>query len=247
MGVFFTYFNLNFYFLTEFETWKSALERETSAYFIKVKGSKCVWYYCNRSGTFAPRGKGIRHMKIQGTRKIGAKCPASMRVLQEKNSVKVKYWKTHVGHGNELKHINIPDQDRMEIASMLALGLPKNKILENIRASWSEEQYNRVHLTVNQDLINIARDKNIKCQVFRHSNDLISLESWIDEIKSTKNDPILCYDVDDGKNFILVLSTVGQKYLFEKYSDNIIAIDSTHGTNDYGFQLTTIMIVDENR
>ena len=35
--------------------------------------------------------------------------------------------------------------------------------------------------------------------------------------------------------------------MIEKYSKDIIAIDSTHGTNNYDFQLTTLKVVDENK
>lgn len=36
-----------------------------------------------------------------------------------------------------------------------------------------------------------------------------------------------------------------QRSLLQQFGSNIIAIDSTHGLNNYDFELTTLMIVDE--
>ena len=35
-------------------------------------------YYCHRSGTFKSRSKGVRRLKVQGSCKIGCRCPAAM-------------------------------------------------------------------------------------------------------------------------------------------------------------------------
>ena len=67
-------------------------------------------------------------------------------------------------------------------------------------------------------------------------------------MQSSDSDPILFYqEPSDEDSFILIISTSAQLSMFNRYGSNIIAIDSTHGTNDYNFQLTTIMVVDENR
>jgi len=37
-------------------------------------------YSCHRSGVYKPRGLGKRHVKVQGSAKIGMLCPAALRV-----------------------------------------------------------------------------------------------------------------------------------------------------------------------
>ena len=235
-----------------FLQWKANFEKKTGTFFYcskKKKGSARTYYKCNRSGFYSSVSKGLRHLKVQGTRKINSWCPASILVTSTDGKVYVKFYKNHVGHETELKHISLPRSDRETIAGFISLGLRKNSILQRIRASWTDENMERIHLTSAKDLENIAKSFNLSCDVKRDKNDLISVESLVEEMKNSDYDPILLWkDPDESNdNFMLAISTKGQRYLLELHSDNIIAIDSTHVTNDYDFQLTTIMIVDENR
>lgn len=50
-----------------------------------------------------------------------------------------------------------------------------------------------------------------------------------------------------AQDLFLAIMNEGQVEMLQKFGGDIIAIDSTHGTNDYAFQLTTIMVLDENR
>lgn len=68
--------------------WKSGEEERTSSRFvnytghqIRNDGSVRKYYMCHRSGVYKKRGRSLRHMKVQGTNKIGGKCPASMKIL----------------------------------------------------------------------------------------------------------------------------------------------------------------------
>jgi len=46
---------------------------------------------------------------------------------------------------------------------------------------------------------------------------------------------------------VLAIMTDSQQTLFDLYGDDIISIDSTHGTNKYDIQLTSLLVVDSNR
>ena len=49
--------------------------------FFQKRGSRnknIQYYFCRRSGQYNPRGVHKRHLKIQGSCKIGSKCPASI-------------------------------------------------------------------------------------------------------------------------------------------------------------------------
>ena len=239
----------DFWGILEFETWKTNEEKTTDSYSTKTSQKvDRIYYDCNRSGNYAPKPSRERHMKIQGSRKINARCPAGLRVHKTKDNVRVNYTKTHVGHTVELNHLNIHPDDRKLIAGYMSMGITRRSILERIRSSWSKENFHRIHLTGNQDLTNIRRDFEVDASVRRDRNDLISVESWINEMQSSNSEPILLYQAQEQNNpFMLAISTTAQICMFNKYGSNIIAIDSTHGTNDYDFQLTTVMVVDENR
>ena len=172
-----------------------------------------------------------------------------MIVSRRDSGLEVIFFKTHLGHGQDLVHLDLNDEQRAEIAGFLSLGVDRKAILERIRSSWSQEHFERIHLTNQKDLTNIEKFFNLNSQVIRDGNDLVSVESLIGELHSGDSDPILHYTdpYDETFGFVLVISTEGQRGMLEHYSSNVVAIDSTHGTNDYDFQLTTLMIIDENR
>jgi len=65
----------------EFLAWKHAEETRTVSRFVKNHGAHNTTiehYYCSRSGSFQSKGTKKRHLKIQGTCKVGSKCPASI-------------------------------------------------------------------------------------------------------------------------------------------------------------------------
>jgi hypothetical protein len=47
------------------------------------------------------------------------------------------------------------------------------------------------------------------------------------------------------EDFQLVIMTPFQKLMLNDFGNNIICVDTTHGTNAYDFNLTTLLIVDE--
>lgn len=210
-------------FLLEFLEWKKNLERETS-FFIEsgVNHEKKITYYdCNRSGSYASTSK-ERHTRIQGSRKMNGKCPSVM-ILTEDTELTVRFVRTHFGHEIELKHVDIPKEDKNMIAEFIKFGLPKHKILERIRSSWTEENMIGIHFTSQKDIANIARAFNLNSDVIRHKNDSISLESFVDEMTSSPDDPILHYQQpqeDGSSDFFLAIMTKGQRYMIEKYSDS---------------------------
>ena len=49
-----------------------------------------------------------------------------------------------------------------------------------------------------------------------------------------------------SEDFVLVLMNDGQLKKLRKFAD-IVCMDGTHGTNQYNFELTTVLVLDENR
>ena len=113
-----------------------------------------------------------------------------------------------------------------------------SSILQKIRASWHSDSFYRDQLVSMKDLTNIARSFNVKSDVRRNANHLVSVESWIEEMRGLESSPIIYYQEpsEDGSTHArLALLTKGQQFMLKKHSHNINAMNSTHGTNDYGF------------
>lgn len=75
-----------------------------------------MYYNCCRSGTFKPRGQGVKSLKSQGSAKIGTTCPAVMKVRQTTEIVVVNYFSKHEHHETQLEHLRLSESDRTAIA-----------------------------------------------------------------------------------------------------------------------------------
>lgn len=248
--------------IEEFNNWKSTIEKESYTKFIKHRGSASKntlqnTYYCHRSGFFASKSTGIRHLKTQGSCKINGYCPAELSVRHDidVNKYIVNFIDTHVGHQNDIGHMRLSDEEKKTIASKIAAKIPLPEILNEIRESTLNTDFNRVHLLTNKDLNNIIQKYNLQSDAVRHKNDLISVKSWVQEMKD-KTNSILYFknqgNVDEEhdlkeENFVLIIMTKGQEHMLQKYSNYCICVDGTHGLNNYNFELHSLVILDSLR
>lgn len=253
---------LEFEDFKQFVGWKEEEELNQKTRYIQKcapysDGNYKTWYYyCNRTGTYKPRGKKIRHLKSQGTSKIAKQCTAHIKatVTLDTGTVKVQYCDTHHSHHIKLAHLRMHSSTRMNIAAKLQQGVSMDRIMDDIRETVSKE-LNREHLISRQDLHNIKKQYNID-GVIRHQNDLISTSAWVEDMKNLKYNSVLLFkrqgeeqndhmDNVSDKDFILCLQTEFQRDMLIKFGSNVICIDSTHGTNAYDFYLTTLLVLDE--
>ncbi|XP_017772718.1 PREDICTED: uncharacterized protein LOC108559860 isoform X2 [Nicrophorus vespilloides] len=115
----------DFYTIEEFNSWKKQIEEENSIFFMQDRGAfksatyTQTKYHCNRSGTYQSKGQGLRSLKIQGSIKIDAFCPASIILVYKNDVYSVKYTSTHIGHKNELCHIKLPEKGNLIMADGL--------------------------------------------------------------------------------------------------------------------------------
>ena len=88
----------------------------------------------------------------------------------------------------------------------------------------------------------------------RHENDQQSVLSWINEWNNDSNNPITYYKLQGDKDetfdleiddFMLVIQTESQKYIYNLFANKGICCDSTHGTTGYDFTLTSLLVIDE--
>ena len=70
----------------DFHQWKTNEEKATLSYFVKRRGatqssrqqSTVCCYYCHRSGHFVSKDGRLRRLKMQGSCRIAAFCPAAI-------------------------------------------------------------------------------------------------------------------------------------------------------------------------
>lgn len=106
-----------------------------------------------------------------------------------------------------------------------------------------------------KDVQNIATAYNINLQDgCRHADDATSVDMWVTQCLESENNPVIYYKKQGDicaefnlleKDFCLIIMDKVQVELLEKFGEQFIAIDSTHGLNAYDFELTTILSVDE--
>ncbi|GFV99686.1 MULE domain-containing protein [Trichonephila clavipes] len=87
-------------------------------------------YHCCRSGTYKPKGKGLKNLKSHGSAKIGISCPAVIKVRQSTENVVVHYFPKHQNHETQLEHLRLSESDRTAIAVALSL----SSLLNYLRA-----------------------------------------------------------------------------------------------------------------
>ena len=104
-----------------------------------------------------------------------------------------------------------------------------------------------------KDLQNIERAFGLKA-VQRHLNDQQSVLSWIEEWSTEEQNTILYYklqgqeaedEYDLANDLFIAVQTLFQKEMLLKFGHKGICYDSTHGTNAYDFNLTSLLVVAE--
>nr|XP_008192473.1 PREDICTED: uncharacterized protein LOC103312776 [Tribolium castaneum] len=248
----------------EFSKWKSDMEHDTKSKYVAERGSQrgkdgttIIKYCCHRSGKYVASGKGLRHLKTQGSNKIDGFCPARLKVIIDKNNqCKVSFIKQHVGHDEgDLRHLFLTLQERKCLANKMALKIPFPQILDEIRDSVVGSQLDRIHLLTRKDLSNIERSFHLQSSVVRHESDAVSVDAWVKQRESSGS--ILFYKPQGTQSesnsdlreedFVLIIMNQGQEEILKKYGSDCICIDSTHGLNQYDFEMHTLLVIDDVR
>lgn len=161
---------------------------------------------------------------------------------------------THYGHEIELQHVWLSKTKRQQLVAKMQQGVPRERILNDIREGVTKDQFLREHLVEKKDLFNIQSAFGLK-DYQRHQNDLDSVLAWITEWnQSPDTNPILLQNFQDScldgydlpkEDIVLVIQSLFQKSMLEKFGASDVCCDSIHGTNGYDFLLTTLLVIDE--
>ncbi|GFQ78424.1 integrase catalytic domain-containing protein [Trichonephila clavata] len=111
------------------------------------------------TGKFVSDSKGLRLLRILRSNKINAYCPAALKVTQNTGGkCVVSYQNVHIGHQNDIGHLFLTVGERKIIASKIAVKIPLDNILDEIRNSISDAGLERVHLLTKKKIYIILRN-----------------------------------------------------------------------------------------
>lgn len=177
-----------------------------------------------------------------------------MEVTENLNAeIHVTYFSAHYGHSFDVAHSLLSAEEKSSIAGKLAEGVPLQTVLDHIRNAATGDLA-RIHIVTKLDLHNIMASFNINHSERLHQNDKVSVQYWVEEMRNKVSNPVI-YFKQQGlpdelgelrqEDFMIVLMTEPQRGLLKRLGTEKICIDSTHGTNLYDFQLTTLVVIDE--
>lgn len=196
-----------------------------------------------------------------------------MTVHDYADMCEVEYITTHAGHETgdaALKHLFLTAETRQWIESRLRLGVSAAKILQEAQLTLKQD-VKRDHLLKRKDIHNTA--VNAQLTYVRHENDYTSVEAFVADMQSKgEENPVILFEsgssicsapsdsqpegsqqtempaaVVPASDFMIALMNTGQAEMLMRYGTDIVVMDSTHGTNAYGFQMTTVMVIDNFR
>ncbi|KAL0274921.1 UNVERIFIED_CONTAM: hypothetical protein PYX00_002941 [Menopon gallinae] len=155
-----------------FLKWKKEEEDNSVASFVSFRGRGILKngtvkqvLLCHRTGQYCPKGTGRHRLKAHGSCKIGGACPAAMEVFQSPDGqINVNYYKTHLGHSQDVIHLQLSRDDRAKLSERIKQGFSLDAILEDIEESIDPEsgKTKRIHLLSRKDLCNIMQSSNNK-------------------------------------------------------------------------------------
>ncbi|XP_076436126.1 uncharacterized protein LOC143275736 [Babylonia areolata] len=242
---------------TDFTEWKRKVEKDSKSFYTQASGTQkgkvflLTHFYCHRSGKPELVKNRIRSMKSQGSCKIGHRCTSyiTCRKNLETGTVTAEFCFEHTGHCLKLAHLNISSGLRDFIVGKLTQGHDAKTILDEIRADITH--IDRDMMVTRKDILNIKKQFKIS-RARRDEDDAKSVYLWVEALKQSSDNPIIFYkragdthDSLENEDFLLCIQNDFQRNIMLKYAKNIVCIDSTHGTTQYTYLLTTVLVLDD--
>ncbi|GFS44540.1 MULE domain-containing protein [Trichonephila inaurata madagascariensis] len=153
--------------------------------------------------------------------------------------------------------MKITKEEKEDIARKLENKIPVEAILDDIRNSMNLKP-ERIHLITRQDIKDIKEEYNISSDGVLDSNDVVSVNKWVEGLKNREDSPIVIFKDQNifdenlypgmkAEDLLLVIMNASQKDMLKFYGNDTICLDFTHGMNAYRFDLVTLLVLDDKR
>ncbi|XP_030767273.1 uncharacterized protein LOC115891022 isoform X2 [Sitophilus oryzae] len=209
-------------------------------------------YNCNRSNSEGHISKcSKRTEKAGGSIKIYGICPSRLNIkIWQTEETTVKFWKSHVGHEEEIRSQHLSEKEKNEIVSKLSSGVTVERIISDARKITSEtENIQRINILNRKDVSYLMKKHNIMKK--KHENSMIAVALKVEEWNA------------NGKNYCFFFKQQGESHPVLRVEDfclgfmneimerklmdccRIICMDGTHCTNQKGMDLTIMLVKDD--
>ncbi|KAK3918446.1 Sentrin-specific protease 1 [Frankliniella fusca] len=253
----------------EFLTWKEKEEETTFSFFTAKKGQahkNTKHYYCQHDGAGSTQRKTSR-VNFKGRVKVGHFCMAKMKAtVGSQTEIHVQYYPTHshVCKKEDMLHHALPAAMSKFIDEKLAESIPLTVVYELVKEHFLPENSlevldTRASILTKKRILERGRRRRMARRL--HKDDAKAVFLLANQLME-KDDSILIFKHfemplvhgPDGINrinsrdlFMFGFQTDRQLDLMKRHCSKIIIVDETHGTNQYKYQLLTVMVLDENR
>ena len=232
---------------------------------------KYSYFVCQHDGhrRSATKLKSSRKNK-KGTAKFGITCPARLLVKENISSglVSARYVSSH-SHKFSFENTKFHPmsiETKQFIRQQLSLGIPAKQVRDSLCQSAGTRENRESNFVLRKENFTPLRsikqmERKLKLSTRLHSDDAMSVMLTVQKLQSESYDPVLIYKPAGGKIvvgdcnmeslpnfdglFLLGLQTKEQRDCLKSFATKILCIDSTHCTNQYGFQLLNLVVQDE--
>lgn len=259
--------------IKEFHSWKEAEEERTFSYYTAKKGqaaSSSKHFYCQHDGSGKPHSaRKTSRRNNKGCVKVGHYCISKMTVrVDETKAVHVEYYPTH-NHKcskEDFIHHPLPEYMSRYIDEKIAENVPATVVYELAREKFlpknSPDVVNcKASILTKKRVLERGRRRRMARRL--HKDDAKAVYLLATQLMDKEEESVLVYkprgssvvcgpkeinDLPDSEElFMFGFQTKEQLELFKRHCNKVVILDETHGTNQYKFQLLTVMVVDENR
>ncbi|XP_063595250.1 uncharacterized protein LOC134772142 [Penaeus indicus] len=207
----------------------------------------------------------------KGQIKTGTTCPSrmSVRTSTATGMIEVTYMRTH-SHEPTFKdtaHHPIPASIRTDIENKIALGIPITQIRRDLHGGIGERDNRSDATSIGQLRAYQFVSKHIMHEMHRklnanarlHPQDSMATYLLLNKLEKEKYNPVLVYKPQGDGVFIgdpaigdlphakdlFAIGIQTKEQLDMMHNQEILCIDATHGTNQYGYSLTNLLVPDE--
>lgn len=129
-------------------------------------------------------------------------------------------------------------------------GVPPRVVIDQLRNDF-DNNVEKKNLT-RKDVYNISSKYGLLHKYKLHAVDALSVDLQVKRYAETSLNPIIFYKTQgtehfplEVNDFMLIILTETQKEVLKKFGDQKLCIDCIYGPNQYNFNLTTILVIDE--
>ncbi|KAK3925935.1 Sentrin-specific protease 1 [Frankliniella fusca] len=249
----------------EFLTWKEKEEETTFSFFTAKKGQahkNTKHYYCQHDGAGSTQRKTSR-VNFKGRVKVGHFCMAKMKAtVGSQKEIHVQYYPTHshVCKKEDMLHHALPATMSKFIDEKLAENIPPTVVHELVKEHFLPKNIlevldNRASILTKKTDFGARKEKTLHKDdakaVFLLANQLLEKDNSILIFKPfgmpLVHGPDGINRINSRDLFMFGFQTDRQLDLMKRHCSKIIIVDETHGTNQYKYQLLTVMVLDEKR